>query len=222
MRPFIAVSLAAVGVVAACGGPPPVGERMFDHFARAGEIQTALIAGDLSAARRPAEWLAEYERFEGVPASSADWVAVIRGAAREVADATSIDEAADAAGRLATGCAGCHRELDEGPRFRTPYDPPEANTRITHMMRHLWAMDRMWEGLISGSTVTWAAGADAIADARPERDFPGGAETAALAARVHELAGTARAATESERPAAYSALIRTCADCHTKLNVGSR
>jgi mono/diheme cytochrome c family protein len=216
---LISAALGAV-IVSACAGSATVGDRMFDHFSRAGQIQTALIMGDLDGARRPGSWLAEHESFEDLGSEAQPWVEMIRSSAREVEEAPSIEEAADATGRLASACAGCHTASNDGPRFRSAGDAPPANTRGAHMVGHLWAMDRMWEGLIGASDETWRAGARAIADIEPESGFPGGGTAAVLARTVHDQAQEAERAEAQDRPAAYAEMMKTCASCHTLLGAG--
>jgi mono/diheme cytochrome c family protein len=193
-----------------CAGTPPAEERMFDHFGRAGHIQTALIVGDLNGARWPARWLAESADF---PEGGDVWVDELRRSARAVAEASSVDQAADAAGRMAAACADCHATLG-GPRFGSGPGVEEGGTVASHMVRHLWAMDRMWEGLIGGSDEAWDRGARVLADQEPEVRVPGGPATAALARSLHREASSAMEAVPERRPAAYASLVKTCAACH--------
>ena len=208
-------------VVAACSSAPPpdLGERMFDHFQRAGQIQTALIVGDLEAARRPAAWLANYDQFDGLD-GDADWVDRVRSAAGEIESAATIAAAASAVSRMAGACAGCHESAADGPRFRQASDPPAGGTAIDHMMRHLWGMDRMWEGLISGSTETWTTGAAVLADEQPSAVFSSAAGVGEIGDRLHRQATAARSAAAPERPSAYADLLGTCAACHERVGVG--
>lgn len=199
--------------------PPDLGDRMFDHFHAAGQIQTALIVGDLEGVRQPAAWLANSEQFDDLDGSE-DGVQRVRAAASRIEDATSIRQAARAAGQLAGACAGCHEAANDGPRFHEADTPDEGGTAIDHMMRHLWAMDRMWEGLISGSTETWIAGASAIADEHPEGALSNPAAIGELGDRLHRQASDARTAPVSRRPALYGELLETCAACHERTGVG--
>lgn len=214
--------VALVLTLAACQSSPPpaVGDRMFDHFHRAGQVQTSLIVGDLEGARRPASWLASYEELDVVLADQERWLEQLRGTAGEIAAAASMAEAAAATGRLGATCAGCHRNVGDGPRFQQMTSAPSADGTVSHMKRHLWAMDRMWEGLISGSTQTWVSGASAIATVEPE-EIAGGPVVAALAEEVHRQADEARSVTRVDRPAAYAGLLETCAACHTTLGIGT-
>ena len=215
--PLLSASLILAGACAGSLEGPT--ERMFDHYGRAGQIQTALIVGDLEASRRPAAWLAEHEAFAGLPTGSEQWVDEIRGAARAVRDADSIDQAADATARLASACAGCHAATDGGPRFRSAAPPASPDQLGSHMVRHLWGVDRMWEGVIGGSAQTWNAGARAIADSEPHEEFPGGSTTATLAQAVHDQAARALHLPAPDRPALYAEILKTCAGCHSLVGV---
>jgi cytochrome c553 len=217
MRTLVLIACVAA---TACASSATLGDRMFDHFGRAGQIQSALMMGDLEGARRPGAWLAEHEVASDLGPGAEPWMQEIRGEARAVSNASSIDEAADAAGRLAAACAGCHTAQQDGPRFRSAGDPPDPRTRGVHMAGHLWAMDRMWEGLIGASDDTWRAGARAIAGEDPEPGFPGGGTAAVLARAVHDQAAVAERAAPPDRPTAYAEMIKSCAGCHTLLGVG--
>jgi cytochrome c553 len=192
---------------------------MYNHFHAAGQIQTALIVGDLEGVREPATWLANSDQFDDLDGSE-DGVQGVRAAARRIEHATTIRQAAQAAGQLAGACAECHEAANDGPRFHQEDMLREGSTAIDHMMRHLWAMDRMWEGLISGSTENWVAGASAIADEHPEGALTNPAAIGELGDRLHRQASDARMAPVSRRPALYGDLIETCAACHERTGVG--
>ena len=212
--------LLGVAFLSSCGGSAAVDERMIDHFSRAGQIQSSLIAGDLEAARRPARWVAEHESLTDPDPEAVRWAGSLKQAASDVANAASLDGAADATGRMAAACAGCH-SAEGGPRFRTMVEvPPEGTTTGTHMVRHLWAMDRMWEGLIGGSDAAWRAGAEALATQGASGEFSSGGASAALAEALHEQARTARQLSPAAWPAAYADMIKICAGCHTLNGVG--
>ena len=219
LSPRIAAAALCVAV-ASCATAGTAGDRMFDHFTRASSVQSALIVGDLEGARRPAAWLAEHDAVATAAPGDRGWLEALSTASAEIRDASSVDEAADATGRLAQSCAGCHTSSNRGPRFRSAGEPPRGDDRATHMIRNLWAMDRMWEGLIGASSETWAAGARAIADEEPE-SFPGGSAVAALARAIHEQATRAERTPSGDRAEVYADLIKTCAGCHTLVGAGA-
>lgn len=220
-RRVLVLSLLGVPVLTSCGGSAAVDERMIDHFGRAGQIQSSLIAGDLEGARRPARWVAEHETLADPAPEAVQWVRSLQQASADIAHASSLDGAADATGRMVAACAGCHAEVG-GPRFRTMGAPPSSGTSTgTHMVRHLWAMDRMWEALIGGSDDAWRAGAEALAAQDPSEEFSVGGASAALAEALHEQARAAQQLTAEARPAAYADMIKVCAGCHTLNGVGT-
>jgi hypothetical protein len=93
------------------------------------------------------------------------------------------------------------------------------------MQRHLWAADRMWEGLVGPSDTAWQAGVVALADAQlaPEamaddRTLP--KEVFALAEQAHEIG--AKGGDEKDpakRAELYGRYLGTCAACHAEIGV---
>ena len=220
-RSIVVMGLLGMPVLASCGGSAAVDERMIDHFSRAGQIPRSLSAGDLEAARRPARWVAEHESLADPGPEAVQWARSLQQASADIAHASSLDGAADATGRMVSACAGCHAAVG-GPRFTTMGAAPSTGTSTgTHMVRHLWAMDRMWEGLIGGSDEVWRAGAEALASQSPDEDFSAGGASAALGEALHEQAQAAAQLPVGARPAAYADLIKVCAGCHTLNGVGS-
>ena len=222
-RPVLLVALVPLAVLASCAGPRALDDRMFDHFSRAAEIQSALMMGDLERARRPARWLAEDESFGDLGAGAQGWIDAMRAASLAVAEAESVNAAADATGRLAAVCAGCHTASADGPTFLSMASPPDGGNLGTHMIRHLWAMDRLWEGLIGASGDTWRMGALALAEEEPAEGFPGSSASAAaaMAQALHDQAERAERTPAGDRPAAYADLIKTCAGCHALSPAGA-
>lgn len=219
-RSLRVLCLLALPVLGSCGGSAAVDERMIDHFGRAGQIQSSLIAGDLEGARRPARWVAEHESLADPGPEAVQWARSLQRAAADIAGASSLDGAADATGEMVSACAGCHGAAG-GPSFRTMgVAPPPGATTGTHMVRHLWAMDRMWEALIGGSDEAWRVGAQALAAQSPDEDFNAGGASAALAEALHEQARAAARLPVAARPPAYADMIKVCAGCHTLNGVG--
>ena len=89
------------------------------------------------------------------------------------------------------------------------------------MLRHLWAADRMWEGLVGPSEEAWMAGAKAMAETEPAlaRAF----RSSATAQVAEELLGEINLlATEALnaydlglRADVYGRLLGTCNRCHS-------
>lgn len=134
--------------------------------------------------------------------------------------AQEIGEAAAKAASLAAVCGECHRALGVGPRPEVLDPPDRVEGVVPHMMRHQWAAERMWEGLIAPSDKAWARGAEVLAespmhaeDLTENVELP--EEIVALRNRVHELAGSGKAVREpAHRAALYGEFLASCATCH--------
>ncbi len=194
-------------------------EQMVKHFDEALAIRDALIEGDLEAARRRARSLGE-RKPEALPAQAAGYVAEFRAAAQAVWEAPDRGTLARAVGRLAASCGDCHRGSNVRVELEPPAPPPTDPGVTGHMWRHLWAADRLWEGLVVPSDEAWTRGTAALADAalRPEAlspDLPVYPRIEALAQRVHVLAEEgSKAVDRRARIDIYAGLLATCARCH--------
>jgi hypothetical protein len=212
------VTLAAI---AACARQPETpAEHMQEHFAHVERVRDAVMAGDLDAARRPAEWLAGHEVMDGIPTGWEQHVTQMRRLAQMVVDAQDFAAAASATADMGGLCGGCHQSLDEGAQFTIVVVPSEESGVIAHMLRHEWAADRLWEGLIGPSDESWRVGAEALGEAALEpQDTP--EEVGVLARQVHELgAQAAETFGFTDRAALYGRLITSCARCHELMEAG--
>jgi hypothetical protein len=176
-------------------------------------IERLLIRGKLEDARYFARALAA----EPDPPGLAAWarqIAAVRERAAAVAAAPGIEEACRREARLAEACASCHADAGAQPEFQPPALPPDQQTVAARMARHQWAADRIWEGMVGDADDAWNAGLDVLAAA--PLSWPG-ADRAALAHRLQQLAGRARhpAKTErADRAGRYGEILVTCAACH--------
>ncbi len=197
----------------------PTNQRMWSHFLAAVDVQAAVIRGDLEAAREPATWLAEYDE-PGLPDGAEAFLRELQRAAARVIEAKTIEAAGAATGRIVAACGSCHREYEPGMEPTEHVEPPpgEESDVATHMVRHVWAADRLWEGLALPSNTAWEAGADAFAGvplATDDLAFDNPEGVRALANRTHELGRRAGLETEpSLRARTYGELLSTCAACH--------
>jgi cytochrome c553 len=202
---------------------------MWTHFQRVGEVQSAVIRGDLAGTRSAATWIADHEEVQGLPAASAPFVTEMKGYAQEVAQAEHVLEAALGTGRMASACGSCHRSAEKGPRFNVVSRPETGTGPVTtQMLKHIWAADRMWDGLIGPSDSSWTAGAIAMADITEyERGLSATSGNAddvrALARRARDLSTrAAMASTQNARGEIYGEFLATCAACHQMMGVGRR
>ncbi len=212
MRPVVcAVATLSLAAFTACSKPETTTDHMQRHFDEVADVKMAVIAGDLEATREPAEWLAEHEAVAGLPGDWEPYLAGMQDAAKKVAEAGDISHAAAATGEIALSCGACHMALDQGAQFAF-MSPPEAEGVTGHMMRHDWASDRMWDGLVGPSDEEWMKGAEGL----QESPLLGGSTAAqGFAKRVHELGAQAlEAADPAARAVIFGELIAACASCH--------
>lgn len=204
-------------------------EHMHSHLERVSEIKAAVIAGNLPGVREPARWLATSEPPGLSSPAWEPYVQEMRRYAARAADATDLVAAASAVSEIARACGDCHRASGLSIAFGFDERPPEElQSLMTQMQRHLWAADRMWEGLIGPSDVAWNRGAAILSEIHLDiSDFAGasaeGATTAENESQMSDLLGRARgmgeqgglAASSELRSGLYGEFLSLCASCHT-------
>lgn len=219
MRRLLSMAFSSSTLVACATGSSPAqtDPDMSSHFDAAAVVHTAVVHGDLAGAREPGRWLAEHSPPD-LPAETEAYVAELQKYARRAADARNLEDAAYATGRIAQACGACHREYAGGPVPVLPPPAEEGTDLPIHMIRHAWAVKRMWEGLVVPSDDAWMAGALAL-EAAPLQPAVAPSEKAEeidyLEKRCHALGSRAQlVAGPSARARIYGELIATCADCH--------
>ncbi len=225
--PLIAIALAACQTAQGNDQPPapvrlekPASVRfhMQRNFDDLRTVERLLIHGKLDDAKSLAFMLTQRAEDPGIAPWAAD-ADRVTNAATALAEAPGIDEALRREARVAAACAACHIHTRLAPIFATPPVTPtdEANT-ASAMARHLWATDRLWEGMVGGSYKPWHDGLEVVAGTplpiSPATDAP------ALAAQLQALARRALvlqregAETLDERARLYGEMLVTCAACH--------
>lgn len=202
--------------------PAGTAAAMSEHFAASLEIKDAVILGDLVGVRSPAARLSE--GAAGVPAAWGPYVAVNARLAGEARDAVDLPGAARVAAELANTCGECHVATGHGPRFSIGRPPRSAGVGAgrRRMIRHQWAADRMWEGLVAHDAAAWQAGAAALAGEVLSRQELGARATvpdAALQLQGHIVELGERAAVAGSwaaRTRLYGDFLASCAGCHTR------
>ena len=213
-------------IAAACGGPPaqegvtPAQAHMYAHFDRMGEVHDALVRGDMERARMGAEWLATHQDTRGLPGGSDRYTVLMKTNAAQVSEASDLREGAMAAARMASACGDCHREYSVNPRFIRGVQPPGGTGAKAEMALHVWASERMWNGLVGPNKNAWTSGAsalktgwlspqDVVADpATRER-------VRELTQQVYELGNRAEKLSDPQaRAEVYGEFLTTCIDCH--------
>lgn len=213
----------AVLVVASCTWNAPrdeaVSYQMRGHYADVGIIQRALVAGELRQARDAASRVSAMTEVPGTGPEGDAWVPRIRDIAGEIENADTYAHATAAAGRLAATCGACHLEMSRGPDFRAAVQLPEDTGFSGHMIRHVWAADRMFEGLVASSDELWAAGAGVFADDPLHGDaIPPAAEPHAK--KLHQLGlGALQLEAPRDRARQYGLMLAECGACHAEMGV---
>jgi len=190
--------------------------HMHENFDLLRAIERLLIVGKLDDAKRFAAAISEAPDAPAHGPWAAHVVAVRDGAAA-LARATTLEQACRLEATLAGACAGCHVETGVAPDFRVFPVPPDKATIEARMLRHRWAADRMWEGIVGGADEPWRAGLEVLA--APPLDWgPASSDRAIHARTLQRLADQARkqkTPTVESRTAAYGEMLVTCASCHT-------
>jgi cytochrome c553 len=216
--------------------PPPIGPKasapppirfehdmmvrfhMHQNFDLMRAIERLLIRGQLDEARRFAEAIstAPDEPTHGPWASH---VVIVRDRAAAVARATELNDAIRKTARLGAACGNCHGELGVLPELsKPPPVPPDHPTMDARMLRHRWAADRLWEGVVGNNDDAWRAGLDVLAAAPlVPPDQPD--DRARLARQLQRVADQARQPSPgrlTDRATTYGEMLVLCASCHTQ------
>lgn len=206
-----------------------VATNMHEYLGRITTIKSLIIMGNLDGAREPAIRLADHEAADGLPADFERYYGLMRQHAREVNNATDLKSAAISVSGIARTCGNCHIANEIEIEFGYDQKPEDWSDTVSHMQRHQWAVDRLWEGLIGPSDTAWNRGMDMLVDLPLHPDDVTDEDSAGvdpealdqIARRIHALTrqGTV-ATTPTARAEIYGELLGLCADCHTRLGRG--
>ncbi|HET9626701.1 MAG TPA: hypothetical protein VFP84_35305 [Kofleriaceae bacterium] len=204
----------------------PVAARyhMRAHFHDLRMIEQLLVAGKLDEGRALAYLLTTAPDDPGL-APWADHARDVREVATSLSQAPGLDEALRREAKVAVECAGCHAAAQARILFAPARAvPPAGATPALRMARHVWAADRLWEGLVGPDEERWRAGLGVLADSplpfTPRSDAP---MLAAALQRAAQAQLAARATTSlDERGAAYGEVLVLCAACHATLHARVR
>lgn len=193
------------------------GIEMHDRFGHATMIQTAVIDGDLQAARH---WAGQLGLMGPDDAQSGELPTRFAELAQDVAEARSLADAAVATAGLGNACGDCHEQNEvSGSHFEPPPLPTVGAPRRAQMMLHLWGADRLWEGLIGRVEDSWERGANALTSSRFDAsnlDRRNRRRAQAMADAVQLLGEDAsEVASWDARTEVYGRLLTTCAECHS-------
>lgn len=199
--------------------------HMQEHLQQVTRIRTEVIRGDLNGLRQPATWLARHEPAPEAAILYVPFILSMRGHASEILEARDIRTAAADVSAIATDCANCHIASEVDLDFGQKTEPSAWSDMDSHMQRHQWAIDRLWEGLIGPSDAAWSRGIRMLAEAPLHGTEATWDETVVdgneMARRVHELGREAATALlPHARAAVYSEMLGVCADCHSQTGGG--
>lgn len=193
---------------------------MYEHFERAGEVHAALVRGDMNTARRAAQWLATHEELSQLPPGSGDLLAEMRMYAQRVSASSDLASSAQAASQMGRVCGDCHTTHRVDPQFFLSTAAPEGHGPRAEMARHVWASERMWEGMVGPLDHAWVEGARELRegwlDPQEVVSDPGDRERVReLVRTVYEIGTRAEKVSDSgERAEIYGDFLTTCIDCH--------
>ena len=215
---------------------------MQEHGALSVVARNALIRGNLPVAQQSMRKLAFFMEHVPFPKEGKEYARITRELATQVREAADLEEACMAFARLSNACGQCHHALDRGPAMMLDPTPGGEDLKM-HMRRHYWAVERMWEALLSDSTSAFQAAAGMLAESPlhgpqdPSTESPPG--TSRLAYEVHDLAfaaaveGKAREDEYVPKPdeavegkpttrgqaEIFGRLLSACSQCHSLVEV---
>jgi cytochrome c556 len=196
---------------------------MHRNFSRSIDIQTGIVQGDVQKAQAAAEWLMAPENRGSFSGDALAREGAMLAHASTIAGASDPSVLASEAGNLAASCGKCHQAMGGGPRFVLGSQAPGGTSQEAHMIRHLWAVDRLWEGLEGPSDEAWLAGAQALAQTDPSiaedirANIPEDALDGFLAAVSNVAVSAASAESQDQRATAYGQVMASCQSCHSAL-----
>ena len=194
-------------------------QLMRSHFTQVALIRSAVVAGSIDDAIEPARLIVEMQGVHELPKVWRSAVRELQAASARIRTSPDLPEAAAATADIGMTCGGCHVELT-GPTIDVGKPPPKDKTVADRMRRHLWATERLWEGLYGPSDSAWTAGANVLAsDAFANDVLPkGDVLTKSIAARLVKLGKKAQTTRDGEeRATIYAETLATCAPCHAKV-----
>ena len=184
----------------------------------------ALLQGNLEAFRSQLALVTEREL---PPASPAEWIPFyqrLQAAARDGANVSDLDSAANALASVTLACGTCHAALGTGPVYPAPAPDDGATALETAMLDHAWVTERLWEGVTGPWDNAWERGADALAvievfgDHDPELIVSD--DLRRRERELREIGEEAQTTTAlNERALLYGRLLSTCGECHQAIGV---
>jgi cytochrome c553 len=186
------------------------------HFNDALLIRAAVIAGRPEDAADPAHVIASIKNLHDLPEGWQPFVEQMQDTATRIDNSTTPAATAAAAADLGVSCGLCHQKHG-GPKPSHDPQPPAGSSVESRMEQHIWATERLWEGLAVPSSEAWNKGAKALStEPFPEEVLKKGSTDARTAAAdfAKLVAKAPSKKTAQDRAALYAELLVTCGTCH--------
>lgn len=187
------------------------------HFNQAMAMHDAIARGDLAQAKAEATVLAQRSPTVPMPVGAEAFQGALTQAARDAANAPTLEAAAQSAATVLGICGQCHRAMRVRAAVPGSQDA-KVGGLVGHMLLHQHGSDALVEGLVAPSESQWVEGVRTFASPRLESaEVPGrlrgrmrDGETA-----IATLAGRAAQAHRTrDRAEIYGTLLATCGGCH--------
>ena len=155
-----------------------------------------------------------------MPAGSDQHSALLRLYASQAGGAQDLRSAAASTAQMGRVCGDCHRQFQVKPRFLVGTAAPHGGSPKEEMGLHVWAAERMWEGLVGPEDYAWSSGAAALKEGWLDPGEivanPQDRETIrAMIKSIYDIGSRAEGTVSSEERAhLYGEFLTTCIDCH--------
>jgi len=193
--------------------------HMREHYYRFTTIEHLVIRDDLYDVHAIARTIGQDVLLENGLERWSTQTALVNGAAAVLAIASTNEEACRSTAQVAVACALCHRDAKVSAMFGSPLPPPRDDASVAaRMARHVWATDRLSDGIIGAADDSWNAGLELLART-PAPSVASDARRADAARQLQELAAAARRTNQRDlmtRAGTYGEILVACSNCHTR------
>lgn len=194
-------------------------QRMHEHLTALNNIEYAVVRGDLDDVREMSKALMNELSMDGLPTDAQKFLGDLKGAARAAGEATTIEAAATAVGRMAATCGTCHTGLKKPITMTAPVKPPTVPALRARMLEHYYSVEMMSLGLQAPSDELWKRGADTM---RKAQVMTVTLKDEALTKDINDAevkfkqvgSSASDAKTPADRAAAYGQVLTSCGGCH--------
>jgi len=207
--------------------PKELNALMKDHFGLASQARDAIVRGRLEEAEAPLVWLGQHAFSKNMPESFRPHIDRMQEAARKAKSENTLQAAAQAVATMALECGACHTALRSGPKFEpsdwTELGDPKAQVAPRAALRErmheeLWAMERLWEGLVGPWDDAWREGSKSLRGLKGHSGVPAvhRARLEAVKALGQEASGLDQGAARAQL---YGRVLAECGSCHASAGI---